>query len=229
VSALVAGMHEACKEQGCVLTGGETSEQPGVLEPGLYILTSSIVGVVEKSKIIDGSKIKQGDAVLAVASNGLHTNGYSLVRALIAKDPETLEIDVAGENFLEAILRPHMCYYRGLSALFDVEGVHGFAHITGGGIAGNLNRILGPELNANIALEKIRVLPIFSAIKNKGNVDSDDMLRTFNVGVGLTAVVDHNAVNKVQEILNGCGFESYLIGEIGPGEGKVVYSGRLSF
>ncbi|MEI7836838.1 MAG: phosphoribosylformylglycinamidine cyclo-ligase, partial [Planctomycetota bacterium] len=156
VSQMVDAMASACREQGCTLTGGETSEQPGVLEPGTYILTSSVVGVVEKDKIVDGSKIVPGDVVLALASNGLHTNGYSLVRALMAQSPEILEARVEGESFLEAILRPHTCYYQAINGLFDSPALHGLAHITGGGVRDNLRRILPGGVDAVIDLGAIR-------------------------------------------------------------------------
>ena len=229
VQELVAGMHEACAAQGCTLTGGETSEQPGVVEPGLYILTSSIIGVVEKANIIDGSKIGTGDFILSVASNGLHTNGYSLVRALIERNPALLERDIEGESFLEAILKPHLCYYKGLRELFLLPGLHGLAHITGGGIAGNLNRILGGKYDAIVELPQVKVPRLFSVIKEEGGVDAEDMLRTFNVGVGLTAVVSAEAAAEAAARLEQAGYSSTVIGTIESGSGKVVYSGSLAF
>ncbi len=229
VTELVKSMSEACREQGCVLIGGETSEQPGVLEAGTYILTSSIVGVVEKSKIIDGSKIEEGDCVLAVASNGLHTNGYSLVRALMTQKPEIIEMQVGEESFLEAILRPHKCYYQSFRDLFELPQIHGIAHITGGGIEGNLNRILPEDLDAVIDLGKIEILPIFKVIHQIGNVEESDMMRTFNMGVGMTIVVKKTALDGVRKYLSEKGCSSYVIGEVTKGEKKVVYRGELNW
>jgi phosphoribosylformylglycinamidine cyclo-ligase len=229
VIELVAGFAEACKEQGCVLTGGETSEQPGVLEPGLYILTTSMIGIVEKSKILDGSTIAKGDYVLAIASNGLHTNGYTLVRALIQRDPEILQVQVDGESFLDLILRPHTCYYHCLKDLFEVPELHGLAHITGGGIQGNLNRILPAHLSAEIDLTTIRVLPVFSLIQERGQVPVSDMLRTFNLGVGMTAVVAPSEVEAVCKHLNEHGCECYQIGWIEPGGKDVRFIGELKW
>lgn len=227
VTRLVAAMSQACREQGCVLVGGETSEQPGVVEAGLYILAASIVGVVEKTKVVDGSRIAEGDAVIAVASNGLHTNGYSLVRALMEARPEIVEMRVAGEGFLDAILRPHKCYYQAFRGLFDLPGLHGLAHITGGGIEGNLNRILPDGLDAAVGCGSIRVLPIFRLIRDVGGVEDADMLRTFNLGVGMTMVCDPAAVEGVREHLSRHGCESYVIGRIVKGQKRVVYEGRL--
>jgi phosphoribosylformylglycinamidine cyclo-ligase len=227
VTQIVESISKACREQGCVLTGGETSEQPGVIEAGTYILTASIVGVVEKSKIIDGSKIAEGDCVLAVASNGLHTNGYSLVRALMTQKPEIMQMQVGEESFWEVILKPHKCYYQSLRELFDLPELHGMAHITGGGIGGNLNRILPEDLNAVIDLGKIRILPIFKVIREMGNVEDSDMMRIFNMGVGMTIVAKETAIEEIQKHLLAKGCDSYVIGEITKGEKKVVYRGRL--
>lgn len=239
VTQLVESMASACREQGCVLIGGETSEQPGVIEAGTYILTASIVGVLEKSKVIDGSKIVEGDIVLAVASNGLHTNGYSLVRALMEQKPEIIDMQVEEEAFLDAILKPHKCYYQSFRDLFGLVGakqrnrasplLHGIAHITGGGIAGNLNRILPEDLNAVVELNKIRALPLFNLIREMGNVEDADMLRTFNLGVGMAIVAEESAIAGIQKHLAGKGCDSYVIGEITAGEKRVVYQGKLNW
>ena len=229
VTRFVATIAEACRAQGCVLTGGETSEQPGVIEAGIYILVASILGVVEKSKILDGSKIAEGDRVLAIASNGLHTNGYSLVRALMARKPEILERRVDGEPFLDAILRPHTCYYQAVRELFDWPELHGLAHITGGGIQDNLNRILPPNLDAAIDRGLIRILPVFKLVREMGGVPDDDMLRTFNLGVGMTLVAAEAGVERIRQHLAAQGHASYAIGEIVQGEKKVAYHGTLKW
>ncbi|MCC7146559.1 MAG: phosphoribosylformylglycinamidine cyclo-ligase [Phycisphaeraceae bacterium] len=229
VKRLVDAMAKACREHGCTLTGGETSEQPGVLEAGGYVLVSSVVGVVEKSRIIDGSAIRQGDVVLAVASNGLHTNGYSLVRALMERRPEILAEKIDGQSFMDAILQPHRCYLKPLVELFDLPKprLHGLAHITGGGIEGNLNRVLPAGLDAAIDLDKIRVLPLFSLIRRFGAVPDADMLRTFNLGVGLTAVVDPADVETVCGVFRRHGQEAYAIGCIENGNQQVRYRGQM--
>lgn len=226
---LVENMAEACRQQGCSLVGGETSEQPGVVDPGTYILTASIVGVVETARIIDGSKIQEGDVVLAVASNGLHTNGYSLVRALIAEKPEIVRTDVEGEGFLDAILRPHQCYYQAFKGLFDLPGLHGIAHITNGGIAGNLKRILPEDVDAVIDLGAVRVLPIFRVIRDAGNIEDAEMLRPFNMGVGMTIVANSQAAEEIQSHLAAHDCKSYAIGEVARGSGQVVLEGGLNW
>lgn len=224
VGQLVASMAEACREQDCTLTGGETSEQPGVMDEGTYVLAASIVGVVEKASIIDGSKIQEGDVVLAVASNGLHTNGYSLVRALMAEKPEIVDMQVEGERFIDAVLRPHKCYYQSVRGLFGMPELHGMAHITGGGIEGNLSRILPEGLEAAIDVRKIQVLPVFKFIKETGNIEDADMLRTFNMGVGLTIVAKESAADAIREHLSEKGCLSYAIGEITRGKCHVRQS-----
>ena len=227
VSRLVAGMAQACRAQDCTLTGGETSEQPGVVPTGTYILTASVVGVVEKALIIDGSRIAEGDQVLALASNGLHTNGYSLVRALMERKAEILDRQVAGESFLDAILKPHRCYFQALRALFAQPTLHGMAHITGGGIGGNLNRILPPGLSARIELGTLEILPLFSLIREVGGVPDEDMLRTFNVGVGMTLVVAPEAADQLCRHLEAQNCRAYPIGRIVKGEQQVEYVGGV--
>jgi len=227
VQGLVASLADACREQDCALTGGETSEQPGVVDEGTYVLAASIVGVVEKAKIIDGSKIEEGDVVLAVASNGLHTNGYSLVRALMAERPEIAGMQVAEGSFMDAIMRPHKCYYKSVRGLFEMPELHGMAHITGGGIQGNLNRILPPKLDAVIDRSKLEVPPVFKLIREMGGVDDADMLRTFNMGVGLTIVTAERAVASVRRHLSEGGCESCVIGHITSGTGQVRCQGEL--
>jgi phosphoribosylformylglycinamidine cyclo-ligase len=230
VLELVGAINDACRQNDCFLMGGETSEQPGVLEAGLYILSSSIVGVVEKSKILDGRQIQSGDVVLAVPSNGLHTNGYSLVRALIAEHPSLIDEQIVSsegtpERFLEAILRPHTCYYRAFKGLFSDNaggGLHGIAHITGGGIAGNLNRILPENLDAVIDASKLRILPLFKRIRELGQVSEADMLKTFNMGIGMTMVCTPETAGAITNHLAGFNLASYPIGRIVDGGSAVV-------
>ena len=233
IKELVDGVAAACRANYCDLTGGETSIQPGVLEPGTFILTSSIVGIVDKDKVLDGATIKAGDTVLAVASNGLHTNGYTLVRALMAKFPElattvmpTDEYNKKGghapntfkpgtpESFFEVIMRPHTAYYPAVRDLFSHHGLRSMAHITGGGIQDNLNRILPEGTCALIDQAAIVALPLFREIKRRGQVDDAEMLRTFNCGVGLCIVTAPEAAAQVQHHLKIHGHDCYPIGTI---------------
>lgn len=229
VVQIVDAISKACKEQDCSLVGGETSEQPKVLNEGTYMLNASVLGVVDKEKIIDGSKIEVGDVVLALPSNGLHTNGYTLVRKLMEEKPEILNETINGESFIDAILTPHKCYYQTLKGLFAVDELHGLAHITGGGIEGNLNRILPSGTSAKIDLEKLKVLPIFELIKRYGNVPDSDMIRTFNMGVGITLVAKASVVGQIQEHLAKNGCESYVLGEIVSGDQNVLLEGCVNY
>ena len=226
---IVSSISEACRQNGCMLTGGETSEQPGVVGNGTYILTASIVGVVEKDKIIDGSKIQEGDAVLALESSGVHTNGISLIRKLIEQSPEILKETVGEKSFLQAVLTPHRCYYNCLKELFPQKGLVGLAHITGGGIKENLNRILPEKLSASIDLNKIKILPIFKTLKKFGNLEDADMLRTFNMGVGIAAVVQTDFVPEAIAHLKKFGIEAYEIGKIEVGNKQVEFKGQLNW
>jgi len=228
VKELVESMSKACQAQDCVLVGGETSEQPGVVDKGLYILSASIVGVVDKEKIIDGSDISEGDVVLGVASNGLHTNGYSLVRAIMDRQPSILDETMDGRSFIDTILEPHRCYSQELQGLFKTQMIKGLAHITGGGIEGNLNRILPKSVDAIIDLNSIRVPEIFKVIKHFGNVDNSDMLRTFNMGIGLNIVLPPVEVETVQKHFAKFNTDCYPIGIIKKGSGQVVMQNELS-
>lgn len=226
---IVAGLAKACAENGCTLTGGETSEQPGVVEEGTYILTANIVGVVEKDLIIDGSRIKEGDIVLALAASGAHTNGISLVRKIMTGAPEINSEVIDGKSFIETVLTPHRCYYNSLKDLFGNKGLVGLAHITGGGIKENLNRVLPQDLNAEIDLSKIRILNIFKTLKKFGKLEDSDMIRTFNMGVGIAAVVREDFVEKAKKHLKKFGVDSYEIGKIIKGNEEVNFKGRLNW
>ena len=228
IKTLVKGISQACRDNECSLVGGETSIQPLVIDAGVYVLTSSIAGIVEKSHIIDGSAINEGDTVLAVASNGLHTNGYSLVRLLMEKMPQIKLDRIDGLTFIEQIMKPHTPYYKAVKELFGQEYLHGMAHITGGGIEGNLCRIIPDGLTAEISLPQIRSLPVFKYIKLQGNVEDEEMLRTFNCGVGFVLVVSQegkeDAVRRISQH-----YPCYEIGRITKGDRKIAMKGRLSW
>ncbi|MBD5542916.1 MAG: phosphoribosylformylglycinamidine cyclo-ligase [Lachnospiraceae bacterium] len=220
MKTLIKGIADACRENECSLVGGETSIQPLVVEGGVYVLTSSIAGIVEKSRIIDGSHIEEGDRVLAIASNGLHTNGYSLVRLLMDRLPGIKLERIEGMTFIEQIMKPHTPYYRAIKDLFDKNLIHGMAHITGGGIEGNLCRIIPMGMTAEIDLSKIRTLEIFSYIKRMGNVSDEEMLRTFNCGVGLCMVVKEEKKDMAIRHISRY-YDCYEIGRIEKGSQKI--------
>lgn len=228
IKTLVKGVSDACKENECSLVGGETSIQPLVVDPGVYVLTSSIAGIVERSKVIDGSQIKEGDAVLAIASNGLHTNGYSLVRLLMDKMPQIKLDKIDGLTFIEQIMKPHTPYYRSIKDLFDKDVIHGMAHITSGGIEGNLCRIIPEGLSAKIDLSKIKILDIFKYIRNNGNISDEEMLRTFNCGVGFNIVTDQKDKAAVMQHVSQF-YDCYEIGVIESGDCKVKFENRLNW
>lgn len=228
IKTLVKGVSDACKENECSLVGGETSIQPLVVDPGVYVLTSSIAGIVERSKVIDGSQIKEGDAVLAIASNGLHTNGYSLVRLLMDKIPQIKLDKIDGLTFIEQIMKPHTPYYRSIKDLFDKDVIHGMAHITGGGIEGNLCRIIPEGLSAKIDLSKIKILDIFKYIRNNGNISDEEMLRTFNCGVGFDIVTNQKDKAAVMQHVSRF-YDCYEIGVIESGDRKVKFENRLNW
>lgn len=221
IGKVVKYMAATCKAQDCVLTGGETSEQPN-LGAGTYVLGASCIGVAEKAKIIDGSAIKEEDIVISLESSGPHTNGYSLLRALIKDDPSIIDVDVHGRTFLDAIMEPHRCYYLPLKELFGSADLHGMAHITGGGVPGNLNRILPEGMDAIIDASAIKIPRIFSFVKERSNNDDADMIRTFNLGVGAAIVVAPASVDVTIAHLKKHGVPAYAIGTIVSGGTKTV-------
>lgn len=227
IKRCVKAIAEACKKQECVLTGGETSEQPGIIENGTYILTSSIVGIVEKSKIIDGSKIREGDVVLGLESSGIHTNGYTLIRSIMDKYPIIKEKNIGGKNFIDAILEPHRCYYKILKDLFNRSIITGLAHITGGGIKENLNRILPEDLDAEVDLAKYVISDLFKVLKSIGNIEDSEMLRTFNMGVGLVIVTDAKNEDEITKHCTEQGVHCLEIGRIIKGNRKVTTIGNF--
>lgn len=227
VTRIVEAISTACKSHGCILTGGETSEQPGVLNNDTYILTSSIVGVVDKKHIIDGSKICEGDIVIALQASGVHTNGYTLVRTVMKEHPEIMDVEINGQTFIDAILEPHRCYYNTIKDLFGKDIITGLAHITGGGICENLNRILPDNLDAQIDLSTYNVMDIFKTLKKVGDISDEEMLRTFNLGVGMVVVAKKENVNQIISHIEGNGVKCTEIGSIVKGSKRVVCSKNL--
>ncbi len=227
VKRMVLAIADACRQQECSLTGGEISEQPGVIPAGTYILTSSIVGIVDRKDIIDGSTIASGDVVVGVESSGLHTNGYSLVRKLLARDPGLADMSIGGRTFIDLVLEPHRCYYKAVKGLFGTGLMKGMAHITGGGIRENLDRILPPNIDAVVDLSTYKIPEVFSAIKESGKVDDPEMLRTYNLGVGLAVVCAESALDSVLSHITGHGIGAYVIGRTVEGSRKVQATGSL--
>lgn len=217
---VVKGIAEGCRQAGCALIGGETAEMPGFYEKGEYDLSGFAVGAVEREKIIDGRRIKAGDAIIGAASNGLHSNGYSLVRKVFF---DTKKIGVrkvlpeTGTTLGHELLRPTRIYVDAFIALSRRVDVKGMAHITGGGIPGNLPRMFPEGKGAIINQSSWPVPPIFEIIRQYGDVPDEDMKNTFNMGIGFIFIVDDNKRETSLSILRRNGFDSYLLGYIEKG------------
>ncbi len=224
---VIEGIVEGCKQAGCSLIGGETAEMPGFYSAGEYDLSGFAVGVVDKDKIIDGSKIKNGDVIIGMASNGLHSNGYSLVRKLFfeVKPIAIGDYIVALKTSLgEELLKPTKIYVEAVDALKKSRiTVKGMAHITGGGITGNLPRIFPKGISAVINTGSWPVPAIFNLIKELGNVPDDDMRRTFNMGIGYVIVIPENESKKTISALTKAGVDSFIIGTIEKGGRGIRY------
>jgi phosphoribosylformylglycinamidine cyclo-ligase len=210
VGEVAKGLAKACREAGCALIGGETAEMPGLYYGGDYDLVGFIVGVVEKSGIIQGKKIAAGDAIIGLPSSGLHTNGYSLVRKIFGETKAALNTSYPelGRSLGEALLEPHRSYYRQLKPLLAV--IKGLAHITGGGLIGNVPRVLPEGLTANFDSQSWSVPPIFELIQKRGNVDRDEMYKVFNMGIGMVIICLKGDVDRIIKALP----EAKLIGEV---------------
>lgn len=216
VAAVVRGLAQACREVGCALIGGETAEMPGLYAGEDYDLAGFIVGVVEKAKVITGSDISAGDTIIGLPSSGLHTNGYSLVRKIFGETRTVLDTysPELGRTLGEELLEPHRCYYRELKPLLPL--IKGIAHITGGGLIGNVPRILPRGLTAKFDGGAWIVPPIFRLIEEGGNVDRDEMYRVFNMGIGMVVICLPDSVGQLTEALPG----AKVIGKIIGAEGK---------
>ncbi len=217
IQAVLEGMAEACRQAGCALIGGETAEMPGVYRPAALDLVGAIVGVVDRTRIIDGSKIRAGDRLLGVPSNGLHTNGYSLVRKVLldqgAYKPDAY-IESLGRTLGQELLEPHRSYLTLIAKLRVLPGVHGLAHITGGGILGNVIRLLPGGLRVRVRWGTWPVPPIFGLIQSTGGVPEHEMRSVFNLGVGLVVVVGPAGIDAVKAVAEEEGLALYDIGEV---------------
>ena len=213
---VVRGMAKACKENGCALIGGETAEMPGLYGEGEYDLAGAIVGVVEKAQIVDGSAIEEGDALLGLPSTGLHTNGYSLARAVLFAhfDAGDRPDELGGASVGEALLAVHRSYLRPIRALLDQGLGRGFVHVTGGGIPGNAPRILPEGLTFDVDYEAWERPPLFRLIQDLGEVPEEDMRRTFNLGMGLLAVAPGSEADRAARILENLREKPRRIGRI---------------
>lgn len=217
---VVAGVAEGCVQAGCGLIGGETAEMPGMYREDDYDLAGFAVGIAEKSQIIDGSKVKEGDILLGLASSGIHSNGYSLVRRVFADfDGDALLPELNGKALKDVLLEPTRIYVQQVLPLVKDELVNGIAHITGGGFIENIPRMFSDDLAAEVEEDKIPVLPIFTALETYGKINHEEMFEIFNMGIGLVLAVSPEKVEKVRESVNE---DVYEIGRIVIKEDKSV-------
>lgn len=225
-SQVIKGIVKGCREAGCSLIGGETAEMPGFYAEDEYDLSGFAVGVVDKDEIVGGSKIKPGDAVVGIASNGIHSNGYSLVRRLFF-DVKKMDMNVflpeLGSTLGKELLKPTRIYVKAFAALKGRLKIKGMAHITGGGLPGNLSRVLPAGVRANIKQGSWRVPKIFRLMEKLGNIPEDDMKKTFNMGIGYVMVLTGGTAGDAVTLLRKSGYPSFIIGDIGKGGSDVRY------
>ncbi len=227
IETVVQGLSEACRANGCALIGGETAQMPGFYADGEYDLAGTIIGAVNRDRIITGSTIANGDVLIGLPSNGLHTNGYSLARKLlfeVAKYGADQYVNELKDKTGAALMRTHRSYLSIVKKLTAAEVVAGMAHITGGGITDNLPRILPKGLGAVVDLASWQVPPLFEHLQKLGNVEQDEMMRTFNMGIGMIVVVPADKLKKAKAVLNRANERYHIIGRIVRGERKVTYN-----
>ena len=216
VAAIVKGVADGCVQSGCALIGGETAEHPGMMPEDEYDIAGYSTGVVDKSKIIDNSTVKEGDIIIGLASTGVHSNGFSLVRKVFNVSESNLARHYSdlGTTLGNVLLTPTKIYVKAVMKLLDSVKVKSISHITGGGFYENIPRSLPNGLSAKIERNAVQVLPIFDVIAKTGNIPERDMFNTFNMGVGMTVVVDKNDADKAVAAINAAGEEAYVLGEL---------------
>ncbi len=221
--SVIAGIASGCEAAGAALIGGETAEMPGMYSPGDYDLAGFCVGVVEKDQIIDGSHIRAGDQILGLASSGLHSNGYSLARAVLERSSATLDQPIGETTLGEALLAPTRIYVRPILALLKAVPIHGIAHITGGGLTGNIPRILPDNCDCRIDATAWPRPEIFQWLQSEGSIDDTEMLRTFNCGIGLVIIVSSDTAAQAHEMLKASGETVYRLGEVQAGSRGIIF------
>ncbi len=225
IAQIVSGVAEGCVQSGAALIGGETAEMPGFYPIDEYDLAGFAVGVVDRSKIIDSSKMEAGDIIIALPSSGVHSNGFSLVRKVFGlenSDIQTPLAELGDKSVGETLLTPTKIYVKPMLRLFEEVTVKGVSHITGGGFYENIPRSIPDGLGAEVIKENVRILPIFNLIARVGNIPERDMFNTFNMGVGMCVVVAKEDADKALSILHECGEDAYIIGSIVESENKIT-------
>ena len=228
IAAIVSGVAEGCVQSGAALIGGETAEHPGMMPEEEYDLAGFAVGIVDKKKILDNKKTAEGDVVIALASSGIHSNGFSLCRKVfdIDNNPDDLYVpcdELGGKTVAETLLTPTRIYVKSVLALLEKVNVKGISHITGGGFYENIPRALPKGYSAKITRSAVKVLPIFELIAKRGNIPERDMFNTYNMGVGMSITVPADEVATALEILRANGEDAYVIGEIVKGDEGVIF------
>jgi phosphoribosylformylglycinamidine cyclo-ligase len=229
IEAIVKGIAEGCVQAGCSLIGGETAEMPGMYQGGEYDIAGFTVGIVDKKKMIDGSTIAPGDAVIGFASSGIHSNGFSLVRRLLLEDAgysldQELE-ELGGAKLGDVLIEPTRIYVKSALKLVEQVEVKGMAHITGGGFIENIPRVLPDGVNVDVEYGSWPILPIFDLMQNKGGITNRDMFTTFNMGIGLVVVVPADQANEALRIAAELGEQAYRIGTVTEGSRIVTFTG----
>ena len=224
IAEIVKGVAEGCVQSGCALIGGETAEHPGVMPEDDYDLAGFTVGIVDKDKIIDGSKMQAGDVLVGVASSGVHSNGFSLVRKVFGLNKEKLETyyEELGCTLGEALLTPTRLYVKPALAAIEAADVKAISHITGGGFYENIPRMMKKGLTAKVDRSAVPVLPIFDLIAKTGNIPERDMFNTFNMGVGMCMAVSKETADAAIKALNDAGEKAFVIGEVVEGDEGVI-------
>ena len=228
IAAIVGGVAEGCVQSRAALIGGETAEHPGMMPVEEYDLAGFAVGIVDKKKILDNNKTAEGDVVIALASSGIHSNGFSLCRKVFDIDQNPAELyapceELGGASVAETLLTPTKIYVKSVLALLEKVNVKGISHITGGGFYENIPRALPKGYTAKIKRDAVKVLPIFDLIAKRGNIPERDMFNTYNMGVGMSITVPASEVDTALEILRAHGEDAYVIGEIVKGDEGVVF------
>lgn len=221
IAKIVEGVSKGCVMAGCSLIGGETAEMPGFYPKDEYDLAGFAVGILDNAKVIDGKNIKESDVLIGVASSGIHSNGYSLVRKIFNPNKENVNqyIEELGQTLGKALLTPTKIYVKTVLELIKKVNIKGISHITGGGFVENIPRMMPPGLKVNIQDGSFPILPIFELIMKKGNVNKMDMYKTFNMGIGLVLAVSKNDVEKTLDVLNQLNEDAFVIGNVTKGEG----------
>ena len=218
--AVVGGIARGCELAGCALIGGETAEMPDMYPPGEYDLAGFCVGAVEKSALIDGAKVQAGDAIIGIASSGPHSNGYSLIRKIVARAGNPFDLDLGGVSLADALMAPTTIYVKPILDLLKAQPVHGMAHITGGGLTENIIRVVPDGLGIALDSKAWTQPAVFDWLRREGNVPQTDMWRTFNCGIGYTLIVARDQVAMTLQRLTALNLAAWTIGEIVPANGE---------